>query len=51
MAKSEGRGWRKFVPTPVTIVKVFLASVVIHAATSFIYPKLPAQVQSHWPRT
>jgi hypothetical protein len=51
MAKGEGRGWRRFVPSPTTILKVFMAELVIHAATSVIYPQLPENIRAWWPRT
>jgi hypothetical protein len=50
MAKSEGRGWKKFMPSIALTVRVFVASVVIHTFTSFVYPKLPASIQGYWPR-
>ena len=50
LMKSEGRGWKKFVPSIPLAVRVFVAAVGIHLVTSFVYPKLPAQVQSYWPR-
>lgn len=50
MAKGEGRGWKKFIPSLATVGKVFVAALVIHQVTAFVYPKLPPTVQGHWPR-
>jgi len=51
MAKSEGRGWKKYIPSLATIGKVFIASVIIHQVTAVVYPRLPEQAKSYWPRT
>jgi hypothetical protein len=49
MAKGEGRGWRKYLPTPVTIVKVFVALVVIKLISVYTVASLPQQVRTYWP--
>jgi len=51
MAKGEKRGWKSYIPSPVGVVKFFILSLVLHQITSFVYPKLPANVQGYWPRT
>ena len=53
MAKSEGRGWRKYMPSAVTIVKVGIAVAVIRAFTRYVVlpyqSQLPAVVRDNWP--
>ncbi|MCU0916901.1 MAG: hypothetical protein MUC88_20425 [Planctomycetes bacterium] len=49
MAKSEGRGWRKFMPSVATIVKVFVALVVIKAVSSAIANSVPASLRPYYP--
>ena len=53
MAKGEGRGWKKFLPSPVTIVKVFIAVVVIKIISTYVVApyqqSLPAVVRNVWP--
>lgn len=53
MAKGEGRGWHKYVPSVTTIVKVFLAMVVVHLVSAYLVApysaKLPTAVRDAWP--
>lgn len=51
MAKSGTFGWRSFVPSVSGVFKFFILSLILHQITSIVYPKLPASVQGHWPRT
>jgi hypothetical protein len=50
MAKESARGWRKWVPSVTTIVKVFVALVVIKVVTNAIGTAVPAQVWPYWPK-
>jgi hypothetical protein len=55
MAKGEGgRGWRKYIPSGATIVKVFLAMGVVRLLNTYIVNPnqkyLPTIVQNAWPR-
>jgi hypothetical protein len=53
MAKSEGRGWRSYVPSPKTIVKVSIAMFAFKAFSKYIVApmqaKLPPIVTNNWP--
>jgi hypothetical protein len=49
MAKSEGRGWKRYVPSLPTVVKVFIVLVALHAVNRYIFMKLPASVVMYWP--
>lgn len=54
MAKGEGRGWRRFVPSGTTIVKVFIAMAAIRLLNTYIInpnqAMLPKPLQDAWPR-
>lgn len=49
MVKGEGRGWKKFIPTPVQVVKIFIVLVILHAINKAVFMKLPTTVVAHWP--
>jgi hypothetical protein len=49
MAKSEGRGWKRFVPSGPTIVKVFVSLVAIKFATTVVGKYVPPSVQPYLP--
>ena len=49
MAKSEGRGWKKWAPSKYTVVKVFVALVVIKVVSQFAYRYVPPTVQPWLP--
>lgn len=49
MAKSEGRGWRSFVPSARTIVKIFIVLVAIKFANRYVLQSVPANVAKYWP--
>jgi hypothetical protein len=49
MAKSEGRGWKRFIPSGPTIVKVFVALAVIKVAETVAFKYVPAQLQPWLP--
>jgi len=49
MAKSEGRGWKRYVPSLPTVVKIFVVLVVLHAINRVVSQKLPANIVAHWP--
>jgi hypothetical protein len=53
MAKAEGRGWKSYIPTPKTIVKVSLALFAFKLFSQYIVlpmqDKLPNVVKNAWP--
>jgi hypothetical protein len=53
MAKGEKRGWRKYVPSAVTVVKVAVALSILRVITRYVVlpyqAKLPAIVRDNWP--
>jgi hypothetical protein len=49
MAKSEGRGWRKWAPNKYTVAKVFLALVVIKFIQTAVGKYVPPTVQPYLP--
>lgn len=49
MARSEGRGWRKWAPNKYTIVKVFIALAVIKFVAAATYKYVPPTVQPYLP--
>ena len=49
MAKSEGRGWKKFVPSGPTIVKVFVALTAIKLVQTMAMKYVPPTIQPYLP--
>lgn len=53
MAKGEGRGWRKFIPSAPLIVRIAVALVIMRLITRHIVlpnvSKLPGPVIDYWP--
>lgn len=49
MAKSEGRGFRKYLPSLPTIVKVFVALVIIKLVLPTLVTAVPGNVVKYVP--
>lgn len=49
MAKSEGRGWRKYIPSTATIVKVFVALTAIKLVETLALKYVPSTIQPYLP--
>lgn len=53
MAKSEGRGWRKFIPSVPLVVRIAVALVALRVITRYLVlpnqASLPAIIRDNWP--
>ncbi len=49
MAKGEGRGWRKYVPSPALIVRVLVALVVLRFVIRAAGAAIPSSVSTYLP--
>jgi hypothetical protein len=49
MAKSEGRGWRKYLPSVATVVKVFVAMTAIKLVETVALKYAPSAIQPYLP--
>jgi len=49
MAKGEGRGWRKFMPSPALIVRVLVALVVLRFVLTAAGVSIPQQIRNYLP--
>lgn len=49
MAKSEGRGWKRFMPSGATVVKVFVSLVAIKFVTAVVGKYIPPAIQPYVP--
>jgi hypothetical protein len=47
--KSEARGWKRYVPSLPTIVRVFVVLVILHAINRVVFQQLPTNIVAHWP--
>ena len=49
MAKSEGRGFRSFIPSLRGVVKILIVLCLLKVVLSFVSPRLPISVQPYVP--
>jgi hypothetical protein len=49
MAKGEGRGWKKYLPSPALIVRVLVALVVLRFVLTAAGASVPQTVRNYLP--
>ncbi len=49
MAKGEGRGWRKYMPSPALIVRVLVATVILRFVIRAAGNAIPPAISNHLP--